>query len=111
MPTLLTRLTRPSMKRIFDKPLPRTYGDFEHFQSRQKVESDPAPVFIIATACVGLFSAVTLLCCVFMWVIAAIQGEPFSTVETHLYVGLGSACLFLACLLVALVWNRFFKNN
>lgn len=100
------------MKRIFDKPLPRTYGDFEHFQSRHRPEEPKdLPAFIIATVCIAGLSAVTLLCCVCMWVIAAIQGEPFSTVETHLYVGLASAGVLALSVMVWAVWNRFCANK
>jgi hypothetical protein len=102
------------MKRIFDKPLPRTYGDFKHFQARQQAADQSAnvPHWIIAIAFAGGFSVLLVGIMILGFLFSILTGNTTSSlwekVESPMLLSLaisfGSGCILL-------VWNRFFANK
>lgn len=99
------------MKRIFDKPMPKEVGSFQHFKARQKSRSDPAswhPVQAICVA-VGALSLLTLATVVFLQIIAAAGPEMppvgfLVRLDQAMYLSAGA---FFAAVTVLVAFNYF----
>lgn len=106
MPTL--------MKRLFNRPMPKEYSSFQHFQARQRAESDLTRWHPVQQMCfaLGAISGLILASVVILQVIAGASSDPppidwLTRLDSVMYL---SASGFFAAVLGLLIFNRFFKS-
>jgi hypothetical protein len=103
------------MKRIFDKPMPKEIGSFDHFRahqrSKQAREMDPHPVEVFLACAMGFSALVTAVCVVISVFQAMAESVPAGEVEKVLSVLFWSVCGLLGSTGLFLIWSRFVRHG